>query len=147
MNGTPGRKRGKQAPASHYVIAAVFGTIVTIALSLAVGASNPENFWVAAGITAVCALFPSTSLGVRLFVSNHTITRDPRGEESVELSWMREAAAGAFLDVLVTTIVISVLLMLSRAAVDSLPALLALIGLSAADVSLRYLVIRHRALR
>ena len=147
MNGTPGGEQRNQAPASHYVIAAVFGAIVTIALSLAVGASNPEDFWVASGITGVCALYPSISLGVRLFVSNHTVTRDRHGDESVELAWMRQAAAGAFLDVLVTTIVISVVLMLSRAVIEVLPALLALIGLSAADVSLRYLVIRHRALR
>ena len=60
---------------------------------------------------------------------------------------MRQAAAGAFLDVLITTIVAGVVLMLGGFDVDALPALLALTGLSAADAGLRYLVIRYRALR
>ena len=147
MNGAPGMGTPRRAPATHYVIAVVFGAIVTLALSLAVGASNRDHFWVAAGICALCAIYPSVSLGVRLFVSDHTVTQDPHGEQSVELAWMRQAAAGAFLDVLVTTVVISVVLILSGVVVEALPALLSLIGLSAADAALRYLIIRHRALR
>lgn len=140
---TPARR----APATHYVLAAAFGLIVTISLSLAIGASNPEHFWLAAGICALCAIYPSVSLGVRLFVSNHTVARDANGEQSIELSWMRQAAAGAFLDVLITTIIGAVLLMFVGPIIAALPALLALVGLSAADVGLRYAVIRHRALK
>ena len=121
--------------------------LATIAVSLVAAASNPDDFWLAAGIGALCAIYPSVSLGARIFVSNHTVTRDSHGEESVELTWMRQAAAGAFLDVLITTIVAGVVLMLGGFDVDALPALLALTGLSAADAGLRYLVIRYRALR
>ena len=87
------------------------------------------------------------SLGTRIFVSDHTISRDARGEESVELQWMRRAAAGAFLDVLVTTIIACVVLMFIGPVVEALPALLGLVGLSALDAGIRYAVIRHRALR
>jgi len=49
--------------------------------------------------------------------------------------------------VLLTTIVLAVVLMLYRLDVSALVLLLVLIGLSAADATLRYLVIRHRALK
>ena len=137
----------RRAPVSHYMIAIVFGAIATMGVSLVVAASNPDGFWLAAGIGAICAGYPSFSLGARIFVTNHTATRDPHGEESVELTWMRQAAAGAFLDVLITTIVATVVMMLYRLDFTALPALLVLIGLSAADVALRYLVVRHRALK
>lgn len=137
----------RRAPVSHYFLAITLGAILTIAVSLVVAASNPDDFWLAAGIGALCATYPSVSLGARIFVSNHTVTRDSHGEESVELTWMRQAAAGAFLDVLITMIVAGVVLMLGRFDVEALPALLALTGLSAADAGLRYLVIRYRALR
>jgi len=135
------------APASHYILAVTFGAIVTLALSLAVAASNREHFWLAAGITALCVAYPCVSLGLRVFVTDHTIARDVRGEESVELTWMRRAAAGAFLDVLVTTIVACVVLMFAGPVIGALPVLLALIALSAVDAGLRYFVIRRRALR
>ncbi|MBG6060153.1 4-hydroxybenzoate polyprenyltransferase [Cryobacterium sp. MP_M5] len=147
MNANTDATGPPRAPTSHYVLGAVFGAVVTIALSLAVGASNPEHFWIAAAICALCALYPSVSLGMRIFVSENTIRRDAHGEESVELTWMRQASAGAFLDVMVTTIVGSVLLMFAGPVIEALPALLALIGLSAVDVGLRYAIIRHRATR
>lgn len=141
------RASNRPAPVSHYVLAVAFGAIATIAVSLIVAATNPDGFWMAAGIGAMCAAYPAFSLGARIFVTNHTVTRDARGEESVELTWMRRAAAGAFLDVLLTTIVLAVVVMLYRLNLDALAILLILIGLSAADAGLRYLVIRHRALK
>ena len=95
----------------------------------------------------MCAAYPSVSLGAWFFVSNHTVTRDPRGEESVELTWLKQAASGAFLDVLIATLVVAVVLMIGRFDVEALPVLLALIGLSAVDAGLRYLVNRYRAVR
>jgi len=142
-----GARTVRRAPVSHYVLAFAFGAVLTIALALIVGAQNSDDFWVATMIGALCGAYPSLSLGTRIFVTNHTIARDSHGEESAEVQWMGRAAAGAFLDVTVTTIVISVVLLVSRAEVDALPALLALVGLSAVDAGLRYLVIRHRALR
>jgi hypothetical protein len=147
MSGGTTVRRAGRAPASHYVLAVVFGAITTIGVSLVVGASNSESFWQAAGIGALCAIYPSISLGMRLFVSNHTVTRDAHGAESIELAWMRRAAAGAFLDVLVTTVVAAVLLMFVGPVIDALPALVALIGLGAVDAGVRYAVIRYRALR
>lgn len=141
---TNGRKR---APASHYLLAVVLGAIVTIAVSLGAGALNPEDFWLAAGICALCTAYPSVSLGVRVFVSNHTVTRDSHGQESVELRWMQQALAGAFLDVLVTAIIASIVLMFSGPVIEALPVLVALIGLGAVDAGLRYAVIRYRAVR
>jgi hypothetical protein len=137
----------RRAPVAHYVLAIAFGTIMTIAVSLVVGASNPDDFWLAAAIGALTAAYPSVSLGIWIFVSNHTVTRDPRGEESVELTWMKQAASGAFLDVLIATLVVTVALMVGRFDVGALPVLLGLIGLSAVDAGLRYLVKRYRALR
>ena len=137
----------RRAPASHYMLAVAFGAVATIAVALVVGATNPDDFWVAAGIGALCAAYPAFSLGARIFVTNHTVTVDARGEESVELAWMRQAAAGAFLDVLLTTIILAVVMMLWKLDVDALVVLLVLIGLSAADAGLRYLAIRRRALR
>lgn len=138
---------GRPAPVSHIVLAITSGVIVSIVVALGIGATNPEDFWLAAGIGGLCVIYPSVSLGVRIFVSNHTVTRDPHGDESVELAWMRQAAAGAFLDVLITTLVAGVVLILGRFDVGAAPVLLALTGLSAADAGLRYLVIRYRALR
>ena len=137
----------RRPPMSHYLLAIAFGAIATIAVALVVAATNPEGFWLAAGIGALCAGYPSFSLGARIFVTNHTATRDAHGEESVEMAWMRQAAAGAFLDVLLTTIVLAVVLMLYRLEVDALVVLLVLVALSAADAAVRYLVIRHRALK
>lgn len=141
---TPDKRR---APVAHYVLAGAFAAVATIAVSLLVGASNPDNFWRAVGICAVCTAYPALSLGVKIFVSNHTVTRDARGAESVESSWLKHAGAGAFLDVLVATIIGSIVLMLGGFDVPALPALLALIGLSVVDAGLRYLVIRRRSLR
>ncbi len=137
----------RRAPVSHYMLAVAFGAVATIAVALVVGATNPDDFWVAAGIGALCAAYPACSLGARIFVTNHTVTVDARGEESVELTWMRQAAAGAFLDVLLTTIILAIVMMLWKLDVDALVVLLVLIGLSAADAGLRYLAIRRRALR
>jgi len=137
----------RSAPVSHYILAITLGAILTIAVSLVVAATNPNDFWLAAGIGALCAIYPSVSLGARIFALNNTVTRDSHGEESVELTWMRQAASGAFLDVLITTIVAGVVMMLGRFDVNALPVLLVLIGLSAADVGLRYLVIRYRAVK
>ena len=122
-------------------------TTLTIAVALVVGASNPDDFWLAAGIGALTAAYPSVSLGLWIFVSNNTVTRDARGEESVELTWMKQAASGAFLDVLIATLAVTVVLLIGRYDVDALPVLLVLIGLSVVDAGLRYFVNRHRALR
>ena len=137
----------KRAPIHHYVLAVILGAILTIAVALLVGASNPGDFWLAAGIGALCAVYPAMSLGIKVFVSRHTVTRDPHGEQSVELQWMRQAGAGAFLDVLVATIVAALVLTIGRLEIDALPVLLGLIGLSAVDAGLRYVAIRHRALK
>jgi hypothetical protein len=135
----------RRAPVEHYLLAIAFGTALTIAVSLVVGATNRDDFWLAAAIGALTAAYPSVSLGLWIFVSNHTVTRDPRGEESVELIWLKQAASGAFLDVLMATLVVTVVLMIGGYDVDAVPVLLALIGLSAVDAGLRYLVNRHRA--
>ncbi|NQD89251.1 hypothetical protein HP499_15805 [Paenarthrobacter sp. CM16] len=137
----------KRAPIHHYVLAVILGAILTIAVALLVGASNPGDFWLAAGIGALCAVYPAMSLGIKVFVSRHTVTRDPHGEQSVELQWMRQAGAGAFLDVLVATIVAALVLTIGRLEIDALPVLLGLVGLSAVDAGLRYVAIRHRALK
>ena len=52
---------------------------------------------------------------------------------------MKQAASGAFLDVLIATLVVTVVLMIGRYQVDALPVLLVLIALSVADAGLRYL--------
>jgi ribose/xylose/arabinose/galactoside ABC-type transport system permease subunit len=140
----PGTRR---APISHYVLAGVFAAVATIAVALLVGATNPGDFWLAVGIGAMCTAYPALSLGARIFVSDHTVTRDARGAESVESLWLKQAGAGAFLDVLVATVVGAVVLMVGRFDVPALPALLAVIGLGVVDAGLRYAVIRHRSLR
>lgn len=137
----------RRAPVHHYVLAVTLGTILTIVVSVLVGASNPGDFWLAAGIGALCAAYPAMSLGAKVFVSNHTVARDAHGEQSVELQWMRQAGAGAFLDILVAALVAVLVLVIGRIAVDALPVLLGLVGLSAVDAGVRYLVIRYRALK
>ncbi|MCT9871945.1 hypothetical protein [Paenarthrobacter aurescens] len=137
----------RRVPVHHYVLAIILGAILTIAVSVLVGASNPDDFWLAAGIGALCAAYPALSLGARVFVSNNTVIRDAHGEQSVEVQWMRQAGAGAFLDVLVATIVVAVVLAIGRFQIEALPVLLGLVGLSALDAGLRYLAIRHRALK
>jgi hypothetical protein len=129
------------------VLAGVFGAVATIVVALLVGTSNPDDFWLAAGIGALCTAYPALSLGIKIFVFNHTVTRDAHGAESVESLWLRQAGAGAFLDVLVATIVGAVVLMFGRFDAAALPVLLALVGLSVVDAGLRYVVIRRRSLR
>ncbi len=144
MNGQTVKRR---APVEHYVLAIAFGLTLTIAVALVVGVTNPADFWLAAGIGALTAAYPAVSLGIWIFVSNHTVTRDARGEESVEVTWLKQAASGAFLDVLIATLVVTVVLMIGRYDVDALPVLLVLIGLSVVDAGLRYFMNRYRALR
>jgi len=144
LNPQPVKRR---VPVSHHVLAVTFGAILTITAALSVAASNPGDFWLAASISALCAAYPSISLGIRIFVTNHTIVRDSRGEESVEMAWMRQAASGAFLDVLVTTVLGCVALAITRLQIPALPALLALVALSCIDAGLRYWLVRYRALR
>ncbi|WP_241843026.1 hypothetical protein [Agromyces albus] len=48
---TPGKGR---APVAHYLLAGAFASVATIAVSLLVGATNPDDFWLAAGIGAMC---------------------------------------------------------------------------------------------
>ncbi|GAB3526771.1 hypothetical protein [Arthrobacter monumenti] len=140
----PGRK---PAPASHYVLAFTFGGILTIALSLLVGLMNPGDFWLAAGITALCVVYPSVSVGMKTFVSRHTVTLDAHGEESVELRWMQQAGAGAFLDLLVATTIATAVLLITNLEFTASAALLALLLLGVVDVGARYFLVRHRALK
>ncbi|MBT2586637.1 hypothetical protein [Arthrobacter sp. ISL-95] len=137
----------RRAPAHHYVLAIILAAILTIVVSVLVGATNPNDFWLAASIGALCAAYPAMSLGAKVFVSNHTVTLDAHGEQSVELQWMRQAGAGAFLDVLVVIVVASLVLAIGRLEVDALPILLGLVALSAVDAGLRYVAVRHRALK
>ena len=128
------------------MLAIAFGAIATIAVALVVAATNPDGFWLAAGIGALCAAYPAFSLGARIFVTNHTVTVIAwRGERRADVD---EAGGGRSVPRRpLTTIVLAVVMMLWRLDVDALVVLLVLIGLSAADAALRYLVIRHRALR
>ncbi|MFC8040706.1 hypothetical protein ACFUOZ_15250 [Paenarthrobacter sp. NPDC057355] len=137
----------RRAPARHYVLAVVLGAVLTAAVAAVVGATNPADFWPAAGIGALCSAYPALSLGVRIFVSNNTITRDAHGEQSVELQWMRVAGAGTFLDVLVATIIAVLVLVIGRFQIDALPVLAGLVALSVVDAGLRYVTIRRRALK
>lgn len=137
----------RRAPVTHQVLAAAFGAVATMAVALLVGAGNSADFWSAAGIGAVCAAYPSFSLGAKIFITDHTVARDEHGKESVEALWMRQAGAGAFLDVVVAMIVVAVVLMLGSVEVDAVPVLLGLIGLGMADAGLRYALTRHRSLR
>ena len=137
----------RRAPVEHYLLAIAFGMILTIAVALVVGPRTPPTSGSLRPSARLTAAYPSVSLGVWIFVSNNTVTRDPRGAESVELTWMKQAASGAFLDVLIATLVVTVILMIGRYDVDALPVLLVLIALSVVDAGLRYLVNRYRALR
>lgn len=60
---------------------------------------------------------------------------------------MRLAAAGAFLDVVAAATIAAIAIMVGGIEIDALWLLLALIGLSAIDVCMRYLITRLRALR
>ena len=137
----------RRAPAHHYVLAILLGAMLTVAVAGLVGASNPNDFWPAAAIGALCTAYPAMSLSGKIFVSHHTVTRDAHGEQSVELQWMRQAGAGAFLDILVVIVVASLVLAIGRFEIDALPILLGLVALSAVDAGLRYVAIRHRALK
>jgi len=136
-----------RAPAHHYVLGIILAVILTVVVSVLVGASNPDDFWLAAAIGALCAAYPAMSLAGKVFVSNHTVTRDPHGEQSVELQWMRQAGAGAFLDVLAAIVVASLVLAIGRFNIDALAVLPGLVALSVVDAGLRYVVIRHHTLK
>jgi hypothetical protein len=137
----------RTAPVTHYVLAVTFGAIVTIAAALITGATNPADFWQAAFIAAICAGFPSVSLGWKIFVTSHTVAVDAHGAESAEVRWLQQAAAGAFLDVVVAGTVATILLLVVRPPLEGLPVLLGLLVLSVVDAGIRYAVIRQRALR
>lgn len=137
----------RYAPVHHYVLAILFAVIVTLVASFAVAFANRAEFWLSAGIVALSGAYPALSLGMRLFVSDHTVTRDAHGDRSVEVVWLRQAAAGAFVDVLAATVLAAVALLVTRIAVEPVWLLAGLVVLSAADAGVRYLVIRYRALR
>lgn len=137
----------RSVPLTHYLLAVTFGGILTIAAALITGATNPAAFWQAAFIAAICAGFPSVSLGWRIFVTPHTVARDARGAENAEVRWLQRAAAGAFLDVVVASTLATIVLLVVRPSIGGLLVLLGLLVLCVVDAGIRYAVIRWRALR
>lgn len=136
----------QRVPVAHYLLAFAFGAILTIAAALITGVTNPADFWQAAFIAAICAGYPSVALGWKVFVSGHTVSRDARGVDSAEVRWLQQAAAGAFVDVVVVATVTTIVLLVTRLPIDALPVLLALLALCVVDAGIRYAVIRVRTL-
>ncbi|WP_027502949.1 hypothetical protein [Rhodococcus sp. UNC363MFTsu5.1] len=137
--------RAWRAPVSHYVLAAVFGVIATAFLSTISGLTNPGSFREVFAITALCAAYPAFALGVKMFVTGHTVTVDAHGEQSIEVRWMERAGAGAFLDVLVATTLGAAALLITGFEVQAVAALIGLAAFSVVDVGLRYLIIKRQA--
>ncbi len=138
---------GRRAPLHHYVLAALFAIVVTLAAAFAVAVANRAEFWLTAGLVALSAAYPAWSLGLRIFVTEHPVTRDAHGDRGVEVSWLRRAAAGAFVDVLAAAVVAAVAVLVTRADVAPVWVLLGVVVLGAVDAGIRYAVIRYRALR
>jgi putative transcriptional regulator len=109
----------KRAPASHYVLTVVFGVIITAGLSMIIGFTNSDSFWLAFAVTAVCTAYPVFAVGLKVFSSGHTVTTDAFGEEGVELRWMERAGAGAFLGVLVAAMIGAAALLITRFEIEA----------------------------
>lgn len=137
-------QRTSKPPKTQYVLAAVAAVLLTTALSVLVGWLNSPDFATAALITALCTAYPCAALAWKAFITEHTLTVDAHGQDSIEVVWMQRAAAGTCLDVLVATLVAAVVLWATDIMVATPVVLVGLIALTVTDGALRYLVIRHR---
>ena len=135
----------RRAPASHYVLALVFGVIATSVVAVIVGVTNQPDFWLAFGIGVLCTAYPAFGLGFKIFVSRNTVVVDRHGAESVEVQWMLRAGAEAFLDLVVAMTLGAAVLLITRFDLGATVAVLGLLALAVVDVGVRYLVIRARA--
>ncbi|WP_127126862.1 hypothetical protein [Georgenia sp. SYP-B2076] len=134
----------KKAPFSAYVLAAGFGLVLATGLGALAGTFRPEQFWLVGGVFALCTFAPMAALGWLLFVSRHTVEREPHAEQSVERSWLERAQSGAFLDVLIATGVGLTTLAITDLDVSGTTVLTAVVLLSMVDAAVRYQVLSRR---
>lgn len=87
-------------------------------------------------------------LGWFVFVSRYAVTVEPHAEDGVEHRWYEQTAYGAFHDILTMGgVALLVLSSMSRVEVTGPTVLLWVLVLAAADVAVRYQVLKHRAVQ
>lgn len=126
------------------VIAIVVG--LAIGVSAAVFNTDPDPYPAITGVSMGTVTF----LGARgiawvLLVGNRRPeARLARKEDSVERRWMRRAYSGAFVDLLIVMVAVTLILVITRWDVQAFVVVSMLIGMASVDWVIRMLIIRGR---
>lgn len=144
---TPTTRATGRAPAGAYarmLAPALFGAAAVGGIA---SLSRPENPWLAFAVFAACTLAPMAMLGWFVFVSRYTVTGEPHAEDGVEHRWYEQATSGAFHDIITMGGIALLVLSVSRFDVTGSAVLLWVLILAAADVVVRYQVLKRRAVQ
>ncbi len=136
-----------RAPAGAYARMLATALVGVAAVGGIASLTRPENPWLAFAVFAGCTLSPMAMLGWFMFVSRYAVTVEPHAEDGVEHRWYEQAAYGAFHDILTMGGVALLVLSMSRVEVTGPTVLLWVLVLAAADVAVRYQVLKHRTVQ
>jgi len=144
---TPTTQVTGRAPVGAYVRMLATALVGAAAVGGIASLTRPENPWLAFAAFAGCTLAPMAMLGWFVFVSRYTVTVEPHAEDGVEHGWYEQAACGAFHDIITMGGIALLVLSVSRLDVTGSAVLLWMLILSAADVAVRYQVLKRRAVQ
>lgn len=136
-----------RAPAGAYARMLATALIGAAAVGGIASLTRPENPWLAFAVFAACTMAPMAMLGWFVFVSRYTVTEEPHAEEGVEHRWYEQATSGAFHDIITMGGIALLVLSVSRLEVTGPTVLLWMLILAAADVAVRYQVLKHRTVQ
>ncbi|WP_369061413.1 hypothetical protein [Kocuria rhizophila] len=144
---TPTTRSTGRAPVGAYLCMLATVLVGAAAVGGIASLTRPDDSWRAFAVFPGCALSPMAMLGWFVFVSRYTVTVEPHAEDGVEHRWYAQAAYGAFHDVITTGGIALLVLSVSRLEVTGSTVLLWALILAAADVAVRYQVLKHRAVQ
>lgn len=119
------------------------GVVLAAALGAVAALVRGGDYWLVAGIFALCLLGPPTGFGWLGFLGLDG-PEEEHSEESIERRWLERATSGAFLDVLLTTSLALGIVSIFDLTVEGMDVLLAVVALSMLDSVIRYLVLSRR---
>ncbi len=120
-----------------------FGVVLAASLGLIAALVRGGDFWLTAGVFALCTLGPATGFGMLGFLGLDG-PEEEHAEESIERRWFDRSASGAFLDVLLASSVALAIVSVFDVSVEGIDALLGVVVLAMVSSVIRYLVISRR---
>lgn len=144
---TPTTRPTGRAPAGAYALMLATALVGAAAVGGIASLARPENPWLAFAVFAGCTLVPMAMLGWFVFVSRYMVQEEPHAEDSVEHRWYEQATSGAFHDIITMAGIGLLALSVIQLEVTGSTVLLWVLVLAAADVAVRYQVLKRRAVR